>query len=176
MKELKESCKANVLWHYAPWSRLHEIVKSGFLQRSNASAPKELPMLWFSANQVWEPTATKNMWLKSGQLMPLTFEAKNAKFGCIRFGIAEADPRLQKWKQACATAGILRGMRCTLERVGKKMGANPEDWHATAVNVPLNELHFQVWSSGWKDESSAKDMADAWTQLRLREPAPCCDF
>ncbi len=176
MKELKEGCNAKFLWHYAPWSRLAEIEKSGFLKCSNASAPNELPMLWFSAKQVWEPTATKNWRMTSGQLMPLTFEAQNAKLGCIRFGIAETDPRLQKWKQACATLGILRGARCKLEGVGKKMSANPEDWYATAVNVPLNELRFQVWSSGWKDESSVKDMVDAWAQLSRRESAPYCEF
>jgi hypothetical protein len=48
-----------MLWHYAPWFYLQHMVDSGDLRPSNAGAPDLTPTLWFSANQNWEPTATK---------------------------------------------------------------------------------------------------------------------
>ena len=54
----KLSKRQEYVWHYAPWSYLVRMVEFGALRPGNASATNEVPMLWFSANQKWEPTAT----------------------------------------------------------------------------------------------------------------------
>jgi hypothetical protein len=153
--------KMKLIWHYAPWAYLPAMVKSGALRGSSAGAAGEALMLWFSANQQWEPNATKMLKKNSGQVVQMTFKQQVAQFGCIRFGIAADDYRLLNWKDACAAAGTPRESRRVLEKVGKKAGAGPAHWFATAATIPLAELNFQVWLDGWKDATSPQDMAGA---------------
>lgn len=162
---------SNLVWHYAPWSYLHRIVKSGALLGSNAGAPEEKPMLWFSANQHWEPTATKLMKNGSGGILQLTFAQQVKHAGCIRFGLAAEDPRLFNWKEACVIAGTKREMRRALEMAGKRQGANPAHWYATPAAVPLSELVFQVWDGKWQDATSPQDMATVWEDAQQRQAA-----
>lgn len=153
-----------MVWHYATWASLPRIVESGALRGSNAGAPGEAPMLWFSANQQWEPTATKWRTDKTGKPFPMTFKEQVKTVGCIRFGLPADDPCLLNWKAACAAAGTPRETRRSLEKVGKKKGADPANWFATLRQVALSELHFQVWAGGWFDATSPQDMADVWTE------------
>lgn len=157
------------LWHYAAWARLPAMVESGELKGSNAGAPDELPMLWFSANQQWEPTATKLMQTQTGALVCLTFKQQAEHFGCIRFGLDESDSRLLNWKDACAAAGTRNEMKRLLEKSGKKQGAKPDNWYASAINIPLSELHFQVWVNRWMNAASIQAMADEWTKHVARK-------
>lgn len=158
----------SMFWHYAPWAHLPAIVESGGLRGSNAGAAGELPMLWFSANQQWEPTATKMLQNNAGATVSLTFKQQAERFGCIRFGLSATDPRLLNWKDACTVAGTPRATRRILENVGKKKGADPAHWFATTAIIPLTELHFQVWHEGWHDATSPQDMAAVWTETRRR--------
>jgi hypothetical protein len=165
------ACKQTItIWHYAAWARLPTIVESGILKCSNAGAPNELPMLWFSANQQWEPTATKLMLSHTGKLIRLTFNEQVKEFGCIRFGIDESDPRIMNWKAACSAAGTPREMRRILEQVGKRQGANPDNWFASAINIPLSDLNFQVWGDRWMNATSIQDMADVWSKVHCKHP------
>ena len=144
--------RTNYLWHYSALPRLAAIMDSGFLKPGNVYAPGETPMLWFSANQHWENTATKMVKGPSGLLMPLTFQQQAKRFGCIRFGLPWDDLRILPWKAACSVAGTPREVRRSLEASGKKIGGKSEDWFATSVTIGLEELHFQVWRDGWFDE------------------------
>jgi hypothetical protein len=155
-----------MVWHYAPWAYLPAIVESGVLQASNAGAENEQPMLWFSANQQWEPTATKMITTKGGSLAPQTFKQQAVRLGCIRFGLAANDLRLLKWTDACITAGTPRKQRRKMENVGRRMGGNPAHWFASAESISLPELHFQVWHDAWCDTTSPQDMAAVWTEVR----------
>jgi hypothetical protein len=133
-----------LVWHYAPWQYLSAMVSVGFLKTSNARADGEHPLLWFSANQQWEPTATKFVqnW---HDLVRLTFNQQAEKFGCVRFGLPADDPRLLNWRDACRAAKTPRDYRRRMEKVGGKLGSKPDDWFATVVDVPLADLLFQVW-------------------------------
>ena len=154
----------NMIWHYAPWAYLPAMVESGALRGSNTGAEGEAPMLWFSANQQWEPTATKMIRNSAGATVSMTFKQQVQMVGCIRFGMGADDCRLLDWKAACAFAGTPRDSRRALERVGKKKGADPAHWFATAATIPLAELHFQVWADGWRDATSPQDMAAVWVE------------
>ena len=154
----------NMVWHYAPWAYLPAMVESGALRGSNTGAEGEAPMLWFSANQQWEPTATKMIRNSAGATVSMTFKQQVQMVGCIRFGMGADDCRLLDWKAACAFAGTTRDSRRALERVGKKKGADPAHWFATAAPIPLTELYFQVWADGWRDSTSPQDMAAVWVE------------
>ena len=152
--KLMETTSPTMVWHYAPWTYLPAIIESGFLKGSNAGAADESPMLWFSANQKWEPTATKMIRNGAGAISTMTFEQQVKLLGCIRFGLDANDYRLLNWKDACNFAGTPRESRRSLERVGKKSGADPAHWFAVASEISLSELHFQVWEGGWRDAES----------------------
>ena len=162
----------DVLWHYAPWEYLGEIITSGCLKVSNAGASRERPLLWFSTNQHWEPTATKFLRTAEG-LVKLTFDEQAAYYGCIRFGLMDPDTRLLHWRDACRAAGTPRQLRRKLERAGTELGANPSHWFAVATNVPLGDLLFQVWlgEMGWRNANAA-EMASIWAEHRIGAQCP----
>lgn len=165
-----------MLWHYAPWSYLSSMVDSGGLRPSNAGAPDQTPMLWFSANQEWEPTATKLMGDGTGRIFEITFDQQVKYSGCIRFGIAANDPRLLNWKDACAIANTSSHMRWCMEIAGMKMGGNPAHWFATPASVPLSELLLQVWVGHWAYATSPQDMVNVWEGKRQRNAANGSQF
>ena len=148
-------------FHYAPWSYLRRIVDSGMLLPSNAGAPDEPCLLWFSAHQQWEPTASK-LWTKGGATVRLTFRQQEEKVGCMRFGLKANDPRLLSWEEACRYAGIPRAERRNLEAVGRRLGANPAHWFASTLPVQLRDLDLQVWVDGWKRSDDPEGMAQAF--------------
>lgn len=153
-----------MVYHYAPWAYLPAIVQHGALRPSNARADGEVPLLWFSLNQHWEPTATKVWENKAGTILQMTFRQQVSQVGCIRFGLDDQDPRLLDWKQACKAAGTGRNERRAMENAGKKLGAKPEDWFATLMSVQLADLRFQVFlNEQWLDAEPA-EMAEVWTQ------------
>ena len=153
---------SDMRWHYAPWAYLDDIVLDGFLKVGNAGAPAERPLLWFSANQRWEPTATKLLETSQG-FVELTFEEQAANYGCIRFGLPVTDARLLNWRDACRAAGTPSKLRRHLEQAGKELGAKPSHWFAVATNVSLDDLRFQVWlgKMGWRN-AKPKEMVEVW--------------
>ena len=155
----------NMVWHYAPWAHLPAIVRSGALTPSNAVATEERPLLWFSANKKWEPTATKLLTTSAG-LIQMTFKQQAEQFGCIRFGLSADDTRLLNWMEACSAGGTTKEKRLALEKTGKRMGGDPKHWFAIATEVQLTELHFQLWAEGWHDTTGPKDMSEVWTKAR----------
>jgi hypothetical protein len=148
------------VWHYAPWAKLPAMVKAGELIPSNAGAPGEAPVLWFSANQHWEPTATKTVSTPRGPVR-LTLAQQAQRFGCIRFGLMRDDPRLLSWDNACKAAGTPRDMQRTLELVGKRLGARCSDWYGCLSAIGLSELEFQVRLDTWRP-ALPDEMAQVW--------------
>lgn len=137
------------------------MVGSGILKRSNAGSPAENPMLWFSANQMWEPTATKILIGRAGKITRMTQNEQHAVFGCIRFGLPIDDLRLMKWKDACTAAGTPREKRRALEKSGRKQNADPAHWFAASVDVAILGLRFQVLLDTWRD-ADPREMVEVW--------------
>jgi hypothetical protein len=139
------------LWHYAPLVYLPAIVESGCLRPSNDGAEHERPLVWFSANPVWEPTAGK-VWKTGNTVRCLSFREQQQRVGCMRIAIDAADPRLLPWAEACKVAGMSRDTRRALERAGRKEGANPAHWFAIDRPVPVAELlELEIFERGaWR--------------------------
>jgi hypothetical protein len=159
--------------HYAPWRYLPPIVRAGELRTSRVGSLDELPLLWFSAHQIWEPTATKVVVNSRREIRQLSFSEQRELHGCVRFGLDRHDPRLMDWETACRFAGTSSLMRRALEKVGKKLGAAPEQWFAISANLSIAGLPFQVLSPEleWCD-ACPKQMAQAWIDVRgNRAPA-----
>ncbi|MGE4337828.1 MAG: hypothetical protein AB7E55_17870 [Pigmentiphaga sp.] len=149
-------------WHYAPAVYLPKIALSGSLQPSNAGGSEtETPLLWFSANQSWEPTATKMIRSLNGAAVQLTRKQQEETLGLVRFGLPANDPRFLTWRAACLEARIGRDERRAMERRGVKLGAEPAHWFAIERAVSLSELHLQVWEGVWRDAPNEDDLAGA---------------
>lgn len=137
------------VWHYTVIEYLPKIRGYGMLLPSNASAEGELPLLWFSANQEWEPTAAKPMRSVTGRLVTPSMREVFEQGRAIRFGLPSDDPRLLCWFAACKYAGTPRRMREAMERVGIQQGGNPKDWYATTDPIPVGDLEMQAYQGKW---------------------------
>lgn len=152
------------VWHYAPWEYLRAIVAYGALMPSNAAAEREFPLLWFSARQDWEPTATKLLRTSNG-IRSMTLAEQKAKFGCVRFGLPADDSRLVSWPEACKLARTGLKKRRQMEAAGRRQGASPDDWFACAGEVSLTGLRFQAMLDDWCD-ACADEMVDVWQRCK----------
>lgn len=133
----------SMVYHYTSETQhLPLILESGHLEPSNAGAPDESPLLWFSRSHIWEATATKMIMTEAG-LKLLTREQQLELFGCVRFILPADDRRLLEWKEACQLAGTPRIKRRRMEKTGKKLGASPSDWLAMPCIVPLSEVNLE---------------------------------
>lgn len=150
--------------HYAPCNYLPRIVASGFLQpfADNIAVGRELPLLWFSANQKWEPTATKALGSVGGSIRSMTMDEQLERIGCCRFSIPANDTRLMPWVKACRFAGIGYTAQRKMEAVGRRRGARPTDWFAVAEAVPLSELAFSIFDGRKWEEANLADKAREW--------------
>lgn len=155
-------------WHYAPWARLDQIVQDGYLRPSNTGAENETPLLWFSARQDWEPTASK-LAGNATSLWRMTLQEQRDSIGCIRFGLRHNHPRLLPWAAACKLAGTSFTSRRKLEAVGKRIGGSPSDWFAMEGVIPLTELRFQVLLDRWHDARPV-EMVEVWATRESSRP------
>jgi hypothetical protein len=153
-----------LVWHYTSWATLPRIVAAGRLLPGDAQDPGETPMLWFSARQDWEPTATAQV-VDGAQPRMLTLQEHRQRFGCVRFGLPGGDPRLSPWELACRAAGMGLTRRRKLEAWSRQAGANPADWFGTSQAIPLMGLRFQVLLDEW-GEGDMSAMARLWTEKR----------
>jgi hypothetical protein len=135
------SCEL-IAWHYTIGLRAQQIRESGFLMPATANVPEgEIPVVWFSTRQYWEPTANKAM-MKDGQRVSLTFaETIEKGGGGYRFGLPAA--RLVPWTRLKDEARISREMAAGLIRAGKRAGADPEFWYGALEPVPVSNCAIE---------------------------------
>ena len=160
-----DSMQMTCIHHYTACVKLSMIHSTGHLQPSNAAADRERPLLWFSTNQRWEPTATKSC-VQGGSIVLLTLSQQLNIFGCCRFSLPASDPRLMSWEAACRFAGTGYTLRRQMEVAGRRLGARPLHWFALAGAVDLSDLGFSVFDGqNWQPADISKT-AEAWKGAR----------
>ncbi|AZG15574.1 MULTISPECIES: hypothetical protein [Cupriavidus] len=136
------------VWHYTVGTPLVAIARSGQLMPAvgHASAPRSGDgILWFSRNQQWDPSATRDDGLSAAR-QSLSRAALHARFGLYRFGLPEQDLRLLPWPTVTRVADIDVPEAMTMVASGLRCGAAPTDWVGTLSAIPLSDLHFEKWS------------------------------
>lgn len=130
---------ALLAWHYTTGENFERIVTVGFLQPSAIDVqPSERPVLWFSLEQHWEPTACK-AWDEGGRLRLLTMEETRERGrGLVRFGVASE--RLTPWPRIRAIARIPPRIAQGLIRRAEEQGASPHFWLGTTSALPLEQI------------------------------------
>jgi hypothetical protein len=124
--------RTSLLWHYTTGLNFMEIVDDGMILPATAFVPPgERPIVWFSANPIWEPTACKGILMPGGLVRSATFtETLTRGRGLARFGVTRGmapdnfAALVKKSRMSLAAAEELK-------RGGKKDGADPCDWHGT---------------------------------------------
>lgn len=141
------------VWHYTTDSKLDSIYTDGELRPTSNGIPNgEQPALWFSSNQIWEPTANKAFATASGiPIRPLTSTEMKEMFQLVRFGI---DSELvMPWNTLKKTAHISRSEQGRLIKRGKLVGSSPTQWFGSLDPISLDLLIRQDFVSGkWQGE------------------------
>jgi len=128
-----------MLWHYTTGEKLIAILEDGLIKPTSCRIdPGERAAVWFSANQWWEPTASKTL-EHNGTLRALSMsETAYCGNGLVRFGVA-AETAPVSWRQFRTLSGISPETYRNLARAGKKHGADPRQWYASFEPVPRDK-------------------------------------
>jgi hypothetical protein len=129
---------SDLVWHYTTGDKFIAICDSGvLLQTSVGLSGKEKPVLWFSKNQKWEPTANKICLSPDGKMIPLDQNGTaNEGNGLVRFGLKKKN--VLHWPALIKAARISKTTVQSLEAAGVKQGANPSDWYGSLKSVQVD--------------------------------------
>ncbi|MEX5748766.1 hypothetical protein [Massilia sp. X63] len=136
------------LWHYTAGHKLPLIREAGTLRPNGAKiAPKERPVLWFSAEPVYEPTAIKLVQMP-GNTRPRrpSMAELHEMIGVFRFAIDRDDPRLLPWPAVHRLARISPAGVANMLRAGVEIGAKPTNWFGAFEEIQLADLRFEAWT------------------------------
>ena len=139
-------------WHYTTGQKFIKIVQSGLLIPTQVGVEDhEAPVLWFSQNPIWEPTACKGMIDAQGNNRTLSrHETREYGGGLVRFGFPAR--QLLPWKRLRVAANIRKHTRIGLERAGRMMLANPDEWMGLLKPIPVSDLVVDVLEGEWSWE------------------------
>lgn len=137
----------HIAWHYTTGEKFLAIVKHGFLMPATAHINVgERPVLWFSLQQHWEPTAQKASRAADGTITRLGMAGTYSRGGgLVRFGIpAEITT---PWPALGKKAGIASRVMENLEHTGVLQGATPSLWCGVLAPVPVAACIVDVFDS-----------------------------
>jgi hypothetical protein len=141
-------------WHYTTGENLSLILRDRFIKPATAFVPLgERPIVWFSTNPNWEPTASKATIDQDNVFSRLTM-AETAELcgGLARFAVApETAPH--DWRALKGRSGMSNRMVQHLYKEGINQGARPGDWWGTFDPVPRSKwIAVQGYELGrWVD-------------------------
>lgn len=136
------------LWHYTAGHKLPSILESGALRPNGAKiAPNERPVVWFSADAVYEPTAIKLVQMPGqANLRRPSVAELHEMVGVFRFAIERKDARLAAWPAIHRKARISATGVANMLRAGLEIGAKPMNWFGALEDIPLADLRFEAWT------------------------------
>jgi hypothetical protein len=141
-------------WHYTTGECFWHIVQDGLIKPATARVPAgENPIVWFSTNPEWEPTANKSWVNPQGTLVGLDKDA-TAKLGggLVRIGVAnETAPH--DWHAIKELSRMSSRMSRGLYAAAVACGARPGDWWGSLEPVPRSKwIAIQIYDEGaWVD-------------------------
>ncbi len=164
--------KRPALYHYTVGPKLELIQGTGALMPAGfglALSKREKPVLWWSANPQWEPTAGKVMSLDGGKtFFRPDLPELHARVGVYRFVLPEQEPtqgKLYPWPDIARVAHIDAREIPGMVKAGVQQGSRPVDWWGTLLPEPLRPtLRLDVWSQGtWVEVAGGlPDAIEQW--------------
>ncbi len=148
-----------IYWHYTPGivaamrgMGIKEILESGVIHPSTVDVGrKEMPVVWFTTEQLFEPTAAEitiqtagRHWFCATNIDDQAIQAG----GLYRFGLPglELKPYLQSTREIC----ISPDRRKRLARIARRFGSRVQDWsiHLDPISLNDRDLSFGFWLDG----------------------------
>jgi hypothetical protein len=138
------------LWHYTVGDKLRQILETGAILPATTYVPEgERPIVWFSLNLVWEPTANKGWRNVDGTISALD-QSQTAERcgGLVRIGVApETAP--YDWHTLKQLSGMSSKTAQGLYRVAIQERARPGDWRGTFDPVPRSKwIAIEIFHDG----------------------------
>jgi len=146
-------------WHYTPGivaatqgKGIKGILDTRAIRPSTEDiGRKERPVVWFSANQVFEPTAAEiTIQTASGTMVRAANVEDQAvqAGGLYRFGMPQS--RLRSYLLNARELCISLDRRKRLARIAKRFGSGVGDWwfHPEAIQLDDPDLSFGFWLDG----------------------------
>lgn len=144
-----ESQPPETRWHYTVTQHYPSIMKEGRLRLATLHvATRERPVVWFSTQPFWEPTACKGI-IENGVRRTATFEEMRDT-GLVRFGVRPSDAPYD-WHAYLRKSRIDRGIADGLLEVARALGADPNHWFVSFRPVAIERciaiefLHEGTW-------------------------------
>lgn len=134
------------LYHYTTGVRLQAILADGAIRPATACIdPGEMPVVWFTRSEVWEPTANKMIGTPFG-VMPGTREmTERIGRGLYRIRIPGAVAPVH-WRRWVRTSGVRLLTAEVLAHGARAQGSDPNDWWVSPMPVPEQDwLGIEVW-------------------------------
>jgi hypothetical protein len=129
----------NLAWHYTTGHIFLKIVDSGPLLPipTNGAPPSERPVIWFSMERYWEPTASKACREPNGTIRTFSMTETYEKCGGLtRIGVDPDLVRLHDFGEFVQMSGIPSLHADWLRREGRRQGANPKKWRVSFDPIP----------------------------------------
>ncbi len=162
-------------WHYTRGHGYREIIKSGFLKCADAGITKnEKPVLWFSINQLWEPTVNGAELVDGGKTIKFLtmFETWESQ-GCFRFGIPSN--HLIPWIELKKIANIPSKIKQGLEISALEIGSNPYQWYGCMQPMDITGMVIEVMKDFGKWQSTGDLGQQAYSESLLFDEAHYAD-
>ena len=139
--------KPEVLWHYTKGMCMPSILREGQIRvASGQCEPNERPAVWFSANQVWEPTVYMIGFVNGRQQIITRDEMCDLVGGLFRIGV-RPDVAPHNWDDFRRLSGVSAGMASHLKKVGYEVGARISEWFVTFDPVPSEKwVAVESWN------------------------------
>jgi hypothetical protein len=142
---------AKLVWHYTVKPFFMSIVADGAIKPSAAYAPTGAPaVVWFSTNEVWEPSANKVLTCADGSPRLLgRDEMHTIGVGPLRFGVGAAVAP-HDWHDFKRTSGIRPKYASDMVAAAVKCQSRPSWWFATFEPVLREQwIAVEQWD-GWQ--------------------------
>jgi hypothetical protein len=124
-----------VIWHYTIGKHMKSILADGVIKPATAGVARgQRPIVWFSANALWEQTANK-MLEQGGKIILLNQEqTEKAGDGLYRIAVSlETAPH--NWERLVFLSKMPPAEARSLEKVAADKGANHGEWFGTVHPV-----------------------------------------
>lgn len=139
-------------WHYLPWTRLHEVMKSKVL----LPAPLDPlgagpPAVWFSIQHTWDPAAQLAEWPLDEVAQVNLDEIRLYGGGLGRIAVEPATAP-SSWEDYRRLAPLSLEAVLSLELAAQSIGLDPRQWFASLLPVPKEKwIAVEVWQDdSWK--------------------------
>lgn len=141
------------IFHYTIGLHIESILREGLRPATEHVPDGVRPVVWFSAEQFWEPTANKSWGTGKGLARGLDMrETEQRGRGLFRIEVPESTAKL-RWADYRSLSGDSSAMLRGLAQVARSQRANPSLWRVSfdpvqpEVFIVVEKLDGDTWTT-----------------------------